>query len=217
MVNIEQPSLPSGLNTSGYIKLTHIYLASASPRRSDLLKQIGIEHTVLKIPAAPGEDEPRHAGESPLQYVQRTASDKAELAVRWIASQKGKLDPDLAVLTADTTVALGELVLGKPSDALDAKKILSLLSDQTHIVYTAVVLSHGDKRWQTLSTSRVSFSKLTEADIEEYIATLEPFGKAGAYGIQGFAAKFISKLEGSYTGVMGLPLYETAVLLKKKR
>ena len=192
-----------------------IYLASASPRRSELLKQINIAHSVLDVPAAPGEDEPRHAGESPLEYVQRTALEKANRAVAWIASQNNILNANWPVLAADTTVALGDVVLGKPQDAADAKNILKSLSDTTHIVYTAVILCHGGKQWQALSTSEVSFSELSDADIDAYIATGEPFGKAGAYGIQGFAAKFISKLEGSYTGVMGLPLYETAELFKK--
>jgi septum formation protein len=192
-----------------------IYLASASPRRSELLKQINIRHTVLDVPAPPGEDEPRHIGESPLQYVERTALDKAKRAIAWVQSQPAVLNSTLPILTADTTVALGDLILGKPADEDDAVQILRSLSARTHIVYTAVVLSHADKQWRALSTSRVSFKALSDEEITRYIVSKEPFGKAGAYGIQGQAASFISNLDGSYTGVMGLPLFETAELLKK--
>ena len=192
-----------------------IYLASASPRRSELLKQIDIAHTVLEVPAAPGEDEPRHAGESPLQYVERTALDKADRAIAWVKSQSSALDPHLPILTADTTVALENEVLGKPRDETDATLILKSLSGITHTVYTAVVLSRAGKQWQTLSTSLVSFKELSDEEIARYIASTEPYGKAGAYGIQGLAAKFIARLDGSYTGVMGLPLFETAEILKQ--
>jgi len=191
-----------------------IYLASASPRRSELLKQINVDHIVLDVPAAPGEDEPRHLGESPLQYVERTALDKATRAIAWVRSQSGVLDSDTPILTADTTVALGNQILGKPINESDARNILKTLSGTTHIVYTAVVLSHRGEQWRTLSTSRVSFAALNTEEINRYIDSQEPFGKAGAYGIQGLAATFISNLDGSYTGVMGLPLYETAQLLK---
>ena len=195
--------------------MTAIYLASASPRRSELLKQLNITHTVLDVPAAPGEDEPRYAGESPLEYVTRTAQDKAERAIAWVQSQTDALNDSLPILTADTTVALGDQVLGKPRDAEDARQILRSLSGTTHIVYTAVVLSHAGQRFQAISTSRVSFTELGEKEIAEYIDSREPFGKAGAYGIQGIAAKFISNLDGSYSGVMGLPLFETAKILKQ--
>lgn len=194
--------------------MTSLYLASASPRRSELLKQIDIKHIVLEVPAAPGEDEPRHPGESPLVYVKRTAFDKAQRAVEWIDTQKGILDPSLPVLTADTTVAMGESVLGKPRDIDEAREILTSLSGKTHLVHTAVVLSFLDQQFSAVSTSQVTFDRLSKLDIETYIASREPFGKAGAYGIQGLAAKFIANLEGSYTGVMGLPLFETSVLIK---
>jgi len=195
--------------------VTTIYLASASPRRSELLKQINIPHVVLDVPAAPGEDEPRNANESPLEYVQRTALDKAERAISWVKSNSDKLNRNLPILTADTTVALGNQVLGKPRDETDAKEILKSLSGTTHVVYTAVVLSHAGRRWKALSTSKVRFTLLSEEEITAYIASKEPFGKAGAYGIQGLAASFISNLDGSYTGVMGLPLFETAELFKQ--
>ena len=188
---------------------TSLYLASASPRRHELLKQIGIEHQVLALPTVPGEDEPRHPNESPLQYVQRTALDKAVRARQHLRPNS------CAILAADTTVALGDLVLGKPADPQEAASILAQLSDQTHIVYTAVVLDWQDHHWQALSTSHVTFGKISAEEINAYIATGEPFGKAGAYGIQGHAARFIKRLEGSYSGVMGLPLYETAKLLKQ--
>lgn len=197
------------------MSLTSLYLASASPRRHDLLLQINVAHEVIDIPAAPGEDEPRIKGESPLDYVQRTARDKADRAVKWLEKQ----DPDrfnlrANILTADTTVAFGDLILGKPRDEADAKEILSLLSGKTHLVHTAVVCARSALRWEALSTSEVSFGQLSLRDITDYIATKEPFGKAGAYGIQGNAARFIRELRGSYTGVMGLPLYETGQLLK---
>jgi len=212
-----------------------IYLASASPRRSELLTQLGIDHVVLNVPAVPGEDEPRHRNESPLAYVQRTAHDKADRCIEWVSrnawhpdnqqaineSPQGLkddhrgLNQNLYALTADTTVALGDRVLGKPVDQEDARKTLSLLSNQTHLVHTAVVLCRGQERLAAISTSKVTFTALSVQDIEQYIASREPFGKAGAYGIQGLAAQYICKLEGSYTGVMGLPLFETAQLLKK--
>jgi septum formation protein len=195
---------------------TTLYLASASPRRHELLLQINVAHEVVDMPAAPGEDEPRLKNESPLDYVQRTARDKADRAAKWLAIQK----PDIfnlsaAILTADTTVALGERILGKPRDEADAREILSMLSGKTHFVHTAVVCARGEQRWEALSTSEVSFAQLSLDDINAYIATKEPFGKAGAYGIQGDAARFIRALRGSYTGVMGLPLYETSQLLKQ--
>lgn len=208
-----------------------IFLASASPRRHELLKQIGVKHHVLDIPAAPGEDEPRLQNENPLEYVQRTALEKAIRAREYLNSKNFSIQcvPTLvgtkdtlaeiissaAVLTADTTVALGEIILGKPSDAADAKRILKLLSGQTHSVHTAIVLCWKNQQWKVLSSTRVTFDTVSEKDITDYIATQEPFGKAGAYGIQGHAAKFISRIEGSYSGVMGLPLFETANVLKQ--
>lgn len=210
-----------------------IYLASASPRRHELLNQIGVEHEILHVPSPPGEDEPRLATESPLAYVQRTAQDKANRAQQWIAHEKLITQHDtshIAVLTADTTVAYEDLVLGKPQNQQEAADILRLLSNQTHTVYTALVLSwartQNEKaesrremiQWNqaaSLSKTLVSFGDLSEHLIQEYIETREPFGKAGAYGIQGYAAKFIQRIEGSYSGVMGLPLFETTMLLNK--
>jgi len=221
-----------------------LYLASESPRRQELLHQIGIPHTVLRLPAVEGEDEPRQANESPVLYVQRTALEKAQRAQQWLekaqpnaftARSEYLLDPhstkpehqrslgqpqNLPILTADTTVALGNTILGKPVDAQHAESILKQLSGKTHTVYTAVVLARQTaidtelSTLSTLSTSLVSFKDLSQAEILEYIATGDCFGKAGAYGIQGFAARFIQDLRGSYSGVMGLPLYETAELLR---
>lgn len=222
---------------------TKLLLASASPRRHDLLNQIGVDHEILNVPSPPGEDEPRLAHESPLQYVQRTALDKAIRAQNWWERNQANEQADtqvglqtktqIAILSADTTVALGDLVLGKPKDAEDASQILRALSGKTHIVYTALVLSQfntgtmeqqnrvsnneveGWSQWNALSMTHVQFCQLSEQDITEYIKTGEPFGKAGAYGIQGYAARFIERIDGSYSGVMGLPLFETAELLTK--
>lgn len=222
---------------------TKLLLASASPRRHDLLNQIGVDHEILNVPSPPGEDEPRLAHESPLQYVQRTALDKAIRAQNWWGMNQANEQADtqvglqtktqIAILSADTTVALGDLVLGKPKDAEDASQILRALSGKTHIVYTALVLSQfntgtmeqqnrvsnneveGWSQWNALSMTHVQFCQLSEQDITEYIKTGEPFGKAGAYGIQGYAARFIERIDGSYSGVMGLPLFETAELLTK--
>jgi septum formation protein len=210
-----------------------LYLASTSPRRHELLNQIDLEHIVLKVPSPPGEDEPRLLTESPFEYVQRTAYEKALRAQDWLLNQDivgSKQNQSLGILTADTTVALGDLVLGKPSDEKEASEILSLLSGKTHTVYTALVLSkiiintpslklpkektEKWRQWRSLSMTKVSFCELTRQDIEQYIASREPFGKAGAYGIQGKAAQFIKRIEGSYSGVMGLPLYETSELIK---
>lgn len=202
-----------------------LYLASASPRRHELLNQIGLTHTVIDVPSPPGEDEPRQTNESPLIYVQRTAHEKAIRAQEWLVKEgtiHKNVGQQTALLAADTTVAFGELVLGKPQDAQDASHILNLLSGKTHTVYTALVLTqtlmHSSdewQQWQSLSTTQVSFAEITQKEIDDYIATGEPFGKAGAYGIQGNAARFIRRIEGSYSGVMGLPLFETYELIKQ--
>lgn len=187
-----------------------IYLASASPRRTELLDTLGIAHHVLRVPSPPGEDEPRHAGESPQAYVCRTAREKAHRGNEWIRS-RGL--PPLPILTADTCVSMDDLVLGKPEDENDAARILATLSGACHQVRTAVVLWSDDRIIEALSTTDVWMRPLDHDEIARYCASGEPFGKAGAYGIQGYAGAFVSRLEGSYTGVMGLPLYETAQLL----
>lgn len=191
-----------------------IVLASASPRRRELLDQIQVAHSVLIVPAAPGEDEPRMAGESPRTYVMRTARDKARQALDWAgAINDSKIGKSRVLLTADTTVAMGEEILAKPVDAAEAVRMLARLSGKTHIVHTAVVVVVAGRTLEALSTSHVTFSALSDDDINAYVASGEPFGKAGAYGIQGLAARFIARIDGSYSGVMGLPLFETSQLL----
>ncbi len=206
-----------------------LYLASASPRRHELLNQISVKHKVLQVPSPPGEDEPRLSSETPLDYVQRTAFEKAIRAEQWIEKQyqnETLFENQIAILTADTTVALDNCIFGKPKDTEDAAQILKQLSGKTHTVFTALVLSqiepqqNKDQRGQwyrikALSVTQVSFCTLTEQAIRDYIETGEPFGKAGAYGIQGYAGKYIQRIDGSYSGVMGLPLFETNELLKQ--
>jgi septum formation protein len=189
-----------------------LYLASASPRRRELLDQIGLAHTVLQVPAPPGEDEPQHEGETAADYVRRTARDKAERGRLWMAAQQL---PVLPVLAADTTVVLQGEVLGKPADRADAARMLARLSGSLHQVHTAVALWHAGQLHEAVSVSEVRMHELTEADIGRYCDSGEPYGKAGAYGIQGLAGTFIAHLAGSYSGVMGLPLYETARLLRR--
>ena len=155
-------------------------------------------------------------GESPIAYVTRTALDKARRAIEWArANDNVALGNTRVLLTADTTVALGDEILAKPTDAADAARMLGWLSGKTHVVHTAVVVVAGGSTIETLSSSQVTFTVLSTTDIDVYVASGEPFGKAGAYGIQGMAARFISRIEGSYSGVMGLPLFETAKLLKQ--
>ena len=210
-----------------------VLLASASPRRSELLKQIHVKHQIIQVPSGPGDDEPRLDGEPPLDYVLRTAKDKAERAIQWINTMDAKeqflsanntsdivhstpLTPSTPIiLTADTTVCIGDRILGKPEDHDDAREILKTLSAKTHLVHTAVVVTREHHQWSAISTTEVTFDLLSDTVIESYIRTGEPFGKAGAYGIQGQAATFIKHINGSYSGVMGLPLYETAQLLRQ--
>lgn len=195
-----------------------IYLASQSPRRSQLLQQLGVRHELL-LPNAPG-DVPEDAeaieavlpGEAPRDYVQRVTALKLDAAVaRW--ARRGL--PPAPVLTSDTTVALGAEILGKPEDAAQAQTMLRKLSGQTHEVLTAVALQYGAQRWQALSVSKVRFMAMSDAQIAAYVASGEPFGKAGAYGVQGLAAAMIEHIEGSYSGIMGLPVFETAQLLRQ--
>ncbi|WP_415821002.1 Maf family protein [Bordetella tumbae] len=191
---------------------SQIYLASASPRRRELLTQIGLAHTVLQVPAPPGEDEPQHAGETAADYVQRTAREKAERGQQWMTSQSL---PTLPILAADTTVILQGEVLGKPTNLAHATDMLSRLSGTSHHVHTAVVLWHDGQLHEDVSISEVRMRTLSADDIARYCDSGEPFGKAGAYGIQGLAGTFIAHLSGSYTGVMGLPVFETANLLRR--
>ncbi len=187
-----------------------IYLASASPRRAELLTQIGVTFDVLRL----GEftvDESVHGREAPLAYVKRLAHAKAAAGVRAMLAQKRPVRP---VLAADTTVCLGRTILGKPEDAADARRMLMLLSGKAHRVLTVIALVRGARITIAVSDSRVTFATLSRRDIDAYIATGEPFDKAGAYGIQGHAGAFVSHLSGSFSGVMGLPVHESSVLLR---
>ena len=190
-----------------------IYLASQSPRRSQLLDQIGVPHTLL-LPT-PDEDaeslEVVQRGESPLHYVQRVTGLKLDAAM---ARLKARGLPAGPVLCSDTTVALSREILGKPADPADAMRMLQNLSGQTHRVLTAVAVQSGRKRLAAVSVSRVTFSAMSRAQIKAYVDSGEPMGKAGAYGVQGRAAAHIERIQGSYSGIMGLPLHETAVLLR---
>ena len=193
--------------------MSFLYLASQSPRRAQLLGQLGIRHELLL--AGPDEDaealEAVLAGESPTAYVQRVTGLKLDAAVERHRRAGLAAAP---VLCADTTVALGGRILGKPEDADDARRMLSLLAGRTHRVLTAVAVQSGVDRHAALSVSRVRFAPMTEAQIDRYATSGEPLGKAGAYGIQGAAAVFVEHISGSYSGIMGLPMFETAQLLR---
>jgi septum formation protein len=189
-----------------------LYLASASPRRRELLTQIGLAHTVLDVPAPPGEDEPQHAGEAAAHYVRRTAREKAMRGERYMCEQR--LSP-LPLLAADTTVILDGDVLGKPTDRSHAIEMLTRLSGSRHEVHTAIALYAEGHLHEGVSITAVHMRTIDPKEIERYCDSGEPYGKAGAYGIQGLAAAFIERIDGSYTGVMGLPLYETAALLRR--
>lgn len=189
-----------------------LYLASQSPRRRQLLEQWGLRCELL-LPD-PHEDaeglEVVRPNEAPATYVKRVTRLKLEHAV--LRLQRRGL-PDGPVLCADTTVALGRQILGKPDSPEHAAQILRQLSGQRHQVLTAVALAHQGQVHQALSRSTVQFSPLTEAQIAHYVASGEPMGKAGAYGIQGLAGLLIARISGSYTGIMGLPAFESAQLL----
>lgn len=190
-----------------------IYLASQSPRRSQLLQQLGVAHELL-LPDAAEDAESLEAelpGEAPIDYVQRVTHLKLDAAVERLARRGTTPAP---ILCADTTVALGARILGKPQDAADAERMLAELAGQEHQVFTAVALAHGAQRLAALSVSSVRFAAMTPAQIAAYVASGEPMGKAGAYGIQGRAAAYIAHMQGSYSGIMGLPLFETAQLLR---
>ena len=195
------------------VKHAFVYLASQSPRRRQLLAQIGVRHELL-LPDA-DEDaealEAHRAGELPLDYVVRVTQAKLAAAVRRL--RKSGLPP-APILCADTTVALGGAILGKPADAEEARATLARLSGRPHRVVTALALATGRRRSTAVSVSTVRFAALARADIERYVAGGEPFGKAGAYAVQSEAAAWIERIDGSYSGIMGLPLYETACLLR---
>lgn len=202
-----------------------IYLASQSPRRRQLLEQLGVRHELL----LPDTDEDAEAlevvkpGEAPATYVQRVTQLKLDAA---LARLRRRGLPAAPVLCSDTTVALGRRIYGKPADAADARRMLWELAGsggtaaavqgpgQTHRVLTAVAVGTARKRLAALSDSRVRFAAMSRAQISAYVASGEPIGKAGAYAVQGRAAAYIEHLSGSYSGIMGLPMFETAGLLR---
>jgi septum formation protein len=194
-----------------------IYLASRSPRRRELLQQIGVRFEPLLFregSRADGDtDESVKPGEDPDAYVRRVTDVKAIAAWSRVTMRRGLQKKP--VLVADTTVALGNEILGKPADRADAERILELLSGTQHRVLTAVAVILESRVEMLVSESHVTFSQLTPDRIAAYVASGEPFDKAGAYGIQGRAAAFIERIEGSYSGIMGLPLHETVTLLTK--
>ena len=193
-----------------------IYLASRSPRRRELLKQIGIafEPLLLREDLRRGADvdETPAPGESPESYVSRVARAKAESGWGRIASRRLLPRP---VLAADTTVVLDGEIIGKPADARGAHELLRRLSGQTHQVLTAVAVAREARVETALSISAVEFRQLDAGEIRRYVASGEPLDKAGAYAIQGAAAAFVRAISGSYSGIVGLPLYETAELLHR--
>ena len=194
-----------------------IYLASRSPRRRELLTQIGVRFEPLLFREGPRQDadtdEQVRPGEHSDDYVRRVTRLKAEAAWQRVVTRRGLQRKP--VLAADTTVALATEILGKPVDRADAERILRVLSGTQHRVLTAVAVAFEGRFELAVSESLVTFAALDEARIAAYVRSGESFDKAGAYGIQGRAGAFITRLEGSYTGVMGLPLYETAELLRK--
>lgn len=190
-----------------------VWLASQSPRRRQLLDQIGARHELL----LPGDDEDAEAleavlpGELPAAYVQRVTALKLQAAVRRLAA---RALPAAPVLCADTTVAIGRRILGKPVDAEDARRMLRALSGRSHRVLTAVALHDGRRVRAALNVTQVRVAPLPPPVIDAYVAGGEPFGKAGAYAVQGAIAAWIESIDGSHSGVMGLPLFETAQLLR---
>ena len=182
-----------------------LHLASKSPRRRELLARLGLDFGVLDIEVV----EERAPGESPDAYVARVAREKAGAGLLRVVAVPGAV-----VLGSDTEVVLGDEVFGKPADAADAEAMLRRLSGRSHRVLTAVSLVSAGREASVLVESEVSFAGLSDADIAEYVASGEPMGRAGAYAIQGGAERFIRRLAGSYSGVMGLPLHETAGLLR---
>ncbi len=192
---------------------TLLYLASQSPRRRQLLDQLGVAHQLL-LPAADEDAEALeavHTGELPADYVQRVTVLKLRAAV---ARRATRGLPAAPVLCADTTVALGRRILGKPADAAEARATLQALAGRSHRVLTAVAVHDGRRVRQALSTSRVRFAALPPAVVDAYIASGDCFGKAGAYAIQSALAGWVAHIDGSYSGIMGLPLFETAQLLQ---
>ena len=196
-----------------------IYLASQSPRRRQLLDQLGVRHELL-VPAPGAESDAAEAleavlpGELPAAYVQRVTALKLQAAR---ARLKARGLPPAPILCSDTTVAIGRRILGKPADADAARAMLQALSGRSHRVLTAVAVGTARRSWAALSVSTVRFAPLDDALIDAYIASGQPFGKAGGYAIQSQLAGWIPAVRGSYSAIMGLPLYETAQLLRQAR
>jgi septum formation protein len=193
-----------------------VYLASKSPRRRDLLRQVGVDFELLLVRSDPlrGPDvtEEPHPDEDPHLYVARVASEKGAFAWKVLQQRRQALRP---VLAADTTVTIDGLILGKPQSPDEAAEMLERLSGRTHQVLTSVAVHCSDVAEQVTQVSNVRFARLSPAAIKAYCATPEPYDKAGGYGIQGLAAVFVEHIEGSHSGIMGLPLFETANLLRK--
>ncbi|KRB93815.1 Maf family protein [Noviherbaspirillum sp. Root189] len=193
-----------------------IYLASKSPRRRELLRQIGVEFELLLLrdaaPRGPEVSEEVLSGEKAEDYVVRVTREKAEFASKMMMMRRLPARP---VMSADTTVVIDGRILGKPADQVEAMDMLRALSGRTHQVLTSVALHRDDETWQTLQVSDVRIATLSEEMMRAYCATSEPYDKAGGYGIQGLASVFIEHIAGSYTGIMGLPLHETAKLLNQ--
>ena len=190
-----------------------VYLASQSPRRRQLLEQLGVPYELL-LPDDSEDAEALEAvlkNEAPAAYVKRVTNLKLDAAVARLKKRKLKPAP---ILCSDTTVALGRKIYGKPENTQDARRMLAELSGHTHRVLTAVAIESGRKRFDALSISKVTFEAMTQKQINAYVATGEPLGKAGAYAVQGKAALHITRIDGSYSGIMGLPIRETALLLK---
>jgi septum formation protein len=191
-----------------------IYLASQSPRRQQLLAQIGVPFEVL-LPEDTLVAEALEAvlpGETALAYVKRVTVLKLQAARAQLKASRQVVHP---ILCADTTVALNGEILGKPQDHDDASRMLHRLAGQTHWVLTAIAVSEGRRTHRAVSRSKVTFAPMTRAHIQAYVDSGEPMGKAGAYAIQGQASTFVKSIQGSYSGIMGLPLFETATLLHK--
>jgi len=191
-----------------------VYLASQSPRRSHLLEQLGVQHRLL---LADGDEdaealETERQRELPAAYVERVTRAKLAAARRRL---RARALPEAPILAADTTVALGTHILGKPANADHARAMLRMLSGRTHRVLSGVAVAAGRRTLFALNVSRVHFAAVSAAEIAAYVAGREPFGKAGGYAIQGRAAAWIDRIDGSYTGIMGLPLHETAQLLRQ--
>ncbi|MTI62608.1 MAG: septum formation inhibitor Maf [Methylophaga sp.] len=181
-----------------------VYLASRSPRRRELLNQMAVDFAVI----APDVDESVQPGEAPESYVERIAVDKARAGLDMLTARDKK-----PVLAADTAVILGQEIFGKPVNDADARRMLKMLSGNTHKVMTAVALAFSEKILTAISVSQVSFAPLNEAQIDWYIQTGEGRDKAGSYAVQGLGALFIDHIHGSYSGIMGLPIRETGQLL----